>query len=83
MLILIGIQAEAGNFRTERDSRNNVEQIIREGLRPGDLFKVKVRGHHVPIGPQPFALVVTGAFDVDEVCCPWGSSSFSSSAFRS
>lgn len=53
---------QTGNFQTRRDERNNIEQVIFANVRKGEIVRVKVRGWHVPMGPQPYALVVTGKF---------------------
>ncbi len=42
------------------DRRNNVEQVLLENPAAG-AYTVTVRSFNVPQGPQPFALVVTGA----------------------
>jgi len=45
------------------DSVNNVEQV--ELLSPPvGLYTIKVNGTNIPQGPQPFALVISGALDV-------------------
>jgi len=64
--------ALAGNFVDNRDERNNVEHIIFNNVPAGRQFFVKVRGYNVPQGPQPFAIVITGQFDRDQVSttCP-------------
>jgi hypothetical protein len=43
------------------DRRNTVEQVLRQNPAAG-LWTVTVRSFTVPQGPQPFALVATGAF---------------------
>lgn len=42
------------------DRRNNVEQVLRNSPTAG-LWTITLRSFTVPQGPQPFALVVTGA----------------------
>jgi len=42
------------------DRRNNVEQVLRQAPSPG-LWTITIRSFTVPQGPQPFALVATGA----------------------
>jgi hypothetical protein len=51
-----GVQYFPNNRRT-RDNINNVEQAVLG--RVGGKITVKVRGFSVPMGPQPFALVVS------------------------
>jgi subtilisin family serine protease len=45
------------------DRTNNVENVYIEGAAAG-TWTVEVRGYNVPIGPQPFSLVVNGTFAV-------------------
>jgi hypothetical protein len=51
-----GIQYFPNNRRT-RDNINNVEQVVLGGVTGS--FTVMVRGYSVPMGPQPYALVVS------------------------
>eukprot|EP00808_Paulinella_micropora_P019306 g20204.t1 len=53
--------AVAGNYKKERDERNNVEHALYDA-EAGDVVYVEVYGYHVPMGPQPFSLVVSGDF---------------------
>jgi hypothetical protein len=52
-----GIQYFPNNLNS-RDNINNVEQVIVSGLK--GKFTVRVVGKAVPLGPQPYALVVHG-----------------------
>ncbi|KAF5421255.1 MAG: Subtilase family protein, partial [Candidatus Methanocomedens sp.] len=45
------------------DSVNNVEQVELSSP-PVGLYTIKVSGTNIPQGPQPFALVISGALDV-------------------
>ncbi|WP_440956654.1 PGF-pre-PGF domain-containing protein [Methanosarcina sp. Mfa9] len=45
---------------TEADHNNNVEQVEIQNPEKG-LYTVKVNGFNIPQGPQPFALVLSGA----------------------
>ncbi|AKB85330.1 PGF-pre-PGF domain-containing protein [Methanococcoides methylutens] len=55
-----------GNGGNEPDNRNNVEQV--ELLSPPvGWYTITVNGTNVPQGPQPFALVVSGAFGNDKI----------------
>ncbi len=45
------------------DRKNNVEQVLRNAPTAG-LWTITVRSFTVPQGPQPFALVVTGAISL-------------------
>lgn len=47
---------------SQPDRINNVEQICLENFESG-WYNVSVNGTDVPEGPQPFALVISGAFD--------------------
>lgn len=49
---------------TTRDSLNNVEGVLVLNPIPG-IWTIKVIGTEVPMGPQPYALVITGANDQD------------------
>ena len=59
------------NSLPEFDIQNNVEQIEVNHSMPG-IIRVVVRGTSVPVNqPQPYALVVTGLWDGDQlVDCP-------------
>jgi subtilisin family serine protease len=48
-----------GNSRRKPDRLNPVEDIILPNPPPG-RYQIHVRGHNVAMGPQPFALVVSG-----------------------
>jgi len=52
-----------GDAFLTRDRTNNKEQVELAYPTPGE-YTVIVRGHHVPEGPQCYALVVTGDFEV-------------------
>ena len=54
---------------TDVNTYDNAEKVIIpvDALELGMEYKVRVRGTSVPIGPQPFALVVTGNFAPEEV----------------
>jgi len=45
---------------TEADHNNNVEQIVIQNPEKG-LYTIRVKGFNIPQGPQPFALVLSGA----------------------
>jgi PGF-pre-PGF domain-containing protein len=45
------------------ESVNNVEQVELSSP-PIGLYTLKVNGTNIPLGPQPFALVISGALDV-------------------
>jgi hypothetical protein len=47
------------------DSRN-VEENVRRNIPTTGLWTIRVDGANVPFGPQPFALVVTGALASDQ-----------------
>ncbi|XXQ38045.1 C5a peptidase [Plasmodiophora brassicae] len=51
-------------LHTFMDAMNNVEQVD-VGPDQDGLFDVMVSGTHVVVGPQPYALVVTGTFDLE------------------
>eukprot|EP00300_Choanocystis_sp_HF-7_P010719 c17110_g1_i1.p1 GENE.c17110_g1_i1~~c17110_g1_i1.p1 ORF type:complete len:522 (+),score=89.75 c17110_g1_i1:876-2441(+) len=53
------------NGLNSSDSINNVEQIVIPAhlLTSGETYRISVTARSVPIGPQPFALVITGGFD--------------------
>jgi hypothetical protein len=55
-VVMDGVQYIPNNRRT-RDNINNVEQVVLGGVTSS--FTVTVRGHSVPMGPQPYALVVS------------------------
>ncbi|WP_167879456.1 S8 family serine peptidase, partial [Methanococcoides sp. NM1] len=46
------------------DTKNNVEQIYLE-VTEGGWYNISVNGINIPSGPQPFALVISGAFTND------------------
>lgn len=54
----------AGLLGQQRDRFNNFEEV-RLAAAPAGTYTLKVVGHNVPAGPQTFALVVTGALNVD------------------
>ena len=43
------------------ERRSNLEQIVIPSPEPG-VYTVQVRAYNIAFGPQPFALVITGAF---------------------
>jgi hypothetical protein len=47
------------NNRNRKDAVNNVEHISVVGL--AETFTIRVSGYAVPVGPQPYALVVSGS----------------------
>lgn len=47
-----------GTARATPDRLNNIEGVIIERP-PAGVYTVTVRGHNVPFGPQPFALVIS------------------------
>ncbi|MBP2029561.1 PGF-pre-PGF domain-containing protein [Methanohalophilus levihalophilus] len=49
---------------SEPDTINNVEQIYLESFEAG-IFNISVNGTNVPEDPQPFALVLSGTFDIE------------------
>eukprot|EP00286_Rhodomonas_abbreviata_P027019 CAMPEP_0181300760 /NCGR_PEP_ID=MMETSP1101-20121128/7061_1 /TAXON_ID=46948 /ORGANISM="Rhodomonas abbreviata, Strain Caron Lab Isolate" /LENGTH=1212 /DNA_ID=CAMNT_0023406017 /DNA_START=242 /DNA_END=3877 /DNA_ORIENTATION=+ len=54
------------------DRLNNHEQVTVQEPVPG-TYSVVIRGHHVPHGPQCYALIITGDFDKvanEKVECP-------------
>jgi hypothetical protein len=53
---------KGGDEYLTRDRTNNKEQVELTYPTPGE-YTVIVRGHHVPEGPQCYALVVTGDFE--------------------
>jgi hypothetical protein len=61
----LGAAGDSLAERVQRDTLNNVEQVKVPGERPG-RWVVRVAGAHVPMGPQSYALVVTGPFGTDE-----------------
>jgi subtilisin family serine protease len=52
----------AGLTGVERDRFNNYEEVSLASA-PAGSYTLRVVGHNVPLGPQPFAVVVTGALD--------------------
>ncbi len=54
----------SGGFSTTGGSadRLNVEECVRVNSPPTGAWRVRVSGYNVPHGPQPFAVVVNGAF---------------------
>jgi len=54
----------AGLAGQQRDRFNNFEEVRFPAASAGQ-YVVRVIGHNVPSGPQPFALAITGALDVD------------------
>lgn len=53
----------AGLVGQQRDRFNNFEEVELPNAAAGQ-YTFRVRGFNVPQGPQPFALVITGALDV-------------------
>lgn len=64
-LVVVGPDGReyVGNAHVEgqngRDRLNNVENVIIANPAPG-AYTVRVEGHNVPQGPQPFALAISG-----------------------
>jgi hypothetical protein len=54
------VSGPGGSFPDEPDRRNNVEQVTIENP-PAGIYTITVRSWNVPDGPQPLALVATGA----------------------
>ncbi|MCC5865561.1 MAG: hypothetical protein JJU31_10615 [Wenzhouxiangella sp.] len=54
----------AGLVGQPRDRYNNFEEVRLASAPPG-TYTIKLVGHNVPMGPQTFALAITGALDVD------------------
>lgn len=54
----------SGGFSTTGGSadRRNVEECVRVNNPPTGAWTVRVSGYNIPHGPQPFAVVVNGAF---------------------
>jgi hypothetical protein len=54
----------SGGFSTTGGSadRRNVEECVRVNNPPTGTWTVRVTGYNIPHGPQPFAVVVNGAF---------------------
>lgn len=53
-----------GNGGAEPDRLNNVEGIWLDRPTLG-TYQIEIVGHHVPLGPQPFALAVSGGIEFD------------------
>ena len=53
------------------DRTNNVENVYVQSAAAG-IWTVRVSGHNVPNGPQPFALVVDGGIDLLPTVTPTG-----------
>ncbi len=51
------------NGRNSPDRTNNVEGLDVDLMETG-MYRVRVSGHNVPAGPQPYALVLLGAAEV-------------------
>ena len=51
------------------DRTNNVENVYVQSAATG-AWSIEVKGYNVPNGPQPFALVVTGASTLTETTPP-------------
>lgn len=49
----------AGLIGIQRDRFNNFEEV-RLASAPAGVYTLRVRGHNVPMGPQPFALAISG-----------------------
>lgn len=54
----------AGLTGSQRDRFNNLEGV-RLASAPAGRYLIRVRGHNVPMGPQPFSIVVTGNLSND------------------
>jgi hypothetical protein len=72
-----GVQYFPNNRRT-RDNINNVEQVVLGGVTSS--LTVTVRGHSVPMGPQPYALVVSRYYVVKATAAPTDTSKAPSTA---
>ena len=49
-----------GNGGSGFDSVNTVERVVVDDVDPSDRFTIHVIGSDVPLGPQPYALVISG-----------------------
>lgn len=54
------LTAFAGNYKSRRDIRNNVEHVIYPNLKKNQKIIALVRGYNIPHGKQHYSLVVTG-----------------------
>jgi hypothetical protein len=64
-----GVASVIGSSRDEPDFLNNVEQVLFTDTIPGH-YQVIVRGLNVVTGKQPYAIVMSGDFDVLPTCPP-------------
>ena len=63
------------------DRLNNVEGVLAiSGAQPG-IWTVSVSGYNVPMGPQPFALIMTGAIATQKGTIQMDSATYQSSAY--
>jgi len=63
------------------DHLNNVEGVlVISGAQPG-IWTISVSGYNVPMGPQPFALIMTGAIATQKGTIQMDSATYQSSAY--
>ncbi|MBE0586224.1 MAG: fibronectin type III domain-containing protein, partial [Desulfofustis sp.] len=72
-VFLSGVSTSGGDF-----DRRNVEEAVWLPAAGQGLYTVSVTAHNVPVGPQPFALVVTGLVEGSSA----GSISFDKDRYR-
>ncbi|KAG2387663.1 hypothetical protein C9374_001257 [Naegleria lovaniensis] len=63
-----GGKSSVKQTRAEPDQLNNVEQVELDKLDPVGLYNIVVRGNAVTKGPQPYAIVMTGNFELSTGC---------------
>jgi subtilisin family serine protease len=63
-----GRYSPVNSARDEADYLNNVEQFVMDNA-PAGLYNVIIRGSSVPQGPQPYAIVISGANMVKSSNC--------------
>jgi len=70
IMAAVGSYEYRSNFAEDLDSVNNVEQLVLEGidLAPG-YYSVLVHGTYLPQGDQPYAIVITGDFNITSDSC--------------
>jgi len=71
-LLLTGVSGleYRSNFGEELDTVNNVEQIVLSGINLGPgFYSVLIHGTYLPMGAQPYALVITGDFNTTTESC--------------
>lgn len=52
----------SANGMQEPDRNNTVERVEITDARQHDIINIEVRAHKIIMSPQPYALVITGAF---------------------